>query len=67
MAVPDGYKSVEEIAVELKQTYNRIQTAIRELELPQTIFPEDRRRRYYSPEAVKKIMEWVTNRSGKGA
>ena len=59
MAIPEGYKTVEEIAVELKQTYNRIQTAIKELEISQTVFAEDRRRRYYSPEAVQQIKDWI--------
>jgi hypothetical protein len=62
MAVPDGYKTPEEIAVELKQTYNRIMTAIRELYMVPTIFPDDRRRRYYSPDDIRKIKEWIENR-----
>ncbi len=62
MPVPAGYKTVEQIAVELDQTLNRIQTAVRELNLPQTVFPEDRRRRYYSPEDIEKIKQWVSAR-----
>ncbi len=59
MTVPTGFKTPEEIAVEAKQTYNRIMTAIRELNIVPTIFPDDRRRRYYRPEAVEKIMDWL--------
>jgi len=59
MSIPTGYKTVEEIAVETKQTYNRIQTAIRELSIVPTIFPEDRRRRYYGVEATEKIIQWL--------
>ena len=62
MPVPAGYKTVEQIAVELDQTLNRIQTAVRELNLPQAVFPEDRRRRYYSPEDIEKIKQWVSAR-----
>jgi len=59
MAPPSGYKTPEEIAVEFKQTYNRIMTAIRELNIVPTIFPEDRRRRFYSPQDVERIREWL--------
>ena len=59
MPTPDGYKSVEQIAVENNQTYNRVQTAIKELGIPQTVFAEDRRRRFYSPEAVEQIKQWL--------
>ncbi len=59
MAIPDGYKSVEQIAVELNQTLNRIQTAIRELGIVQKVFPDDRRRRYYSPEDIDRIKDWL--------
>jgi hypothetical protein len=59
MAAPNGYKTPEEIAVEFRQTYNRIMTAIRELNIVPVIFPEDRRRRYYSPEDKEKIRQWI--------
>jgi hypothetical protein len=59
MAIPTGYKTPEQIAVELEKTYNRIMTAIRELNIVPTIFPEDRRRRFYSPQDVERIREWL--------
>ena len=59
MAIPTGYKTPEQIAVDSAQTYNRIMTAIRELNIVPIIFPEDRRRRFYSPEDVERIKEWL--------
>ena len=61
MSAPSGYKTPEEVAVESKQTYNRVMTAIRELNIVPTIFPDDRRRRFYSPEDVEKIKDWLKN------
>jgi hypothetical protein len=61
MTAPNGYQTPEEIAVETKQTYNRIMTAIRELNIVPTIFPDDRRRRYYSPEDIEKIKVWLNS------
>jgi hypothetical protein len=62
MAAPPGYKTIEEIAVELKIPLGRAQAAINALNIPQESFPPDRRRRYYSPESVAKIMDWLNNR-----
>ena len=65
MAIPDGYKSVEQIAVEFAQSLNRIQTAIRELDIVQKVFSDDRRRRYYSPEDIEQIRTWLAGRVRK--
>lgn len=58
MAVPEGYKTAEQIAVEFDKPINRIRRAIRELDIVQQVFPRDRRR-YYRPEDVERIREWV--------
>jgi hypothetical protein len=62
MPIPEGYKTIEQIAVELNQTLNRIHTAIRELGIVQQVFPDDRRRRYYSPTDIQRIKEWIKSR-----
>ena len=62
MAAPEGYKTIEEIAVELKMPLGRVQAAINTLNIPQQSFPPDRRRRYYSPEAVRQITQWLSNK-----
>ena len=62
MAAPEGYKTVEEIAVELKVPLGRVQAAVNALNIPQESFPPDRRRRYYSPESIGKITKWLDNR-----
>ncbi len=62
MSIPNGYKTPEEIAVDFKVPVSRIQTAIRELNITPAIFPDDRRRRYYSPDDIRKIKEWIENR-----
>jgi len=59
MAIPEGYKTVEQIAVAEDEPLNRVHTAIRRLGVLQVVFPDDRRRRYYSPEDVKRIREWL--------
>lgn len=60
---PEGYETIEAIAVALGVPYHRVQTAIKALRIVPTIFPDDRRRRYYSPEAVAQIRAWVTRTS----
>ncbi len=62
MAVPEGYKTVEQIAVELDVPLGRVQAAINALSIPSQSFPPDKRRRYYAPEDVKKIAGWVSSR-----
>jgi len=62
MPIPEGYKTIEQIAVELNQTLNRIHTATRELGIVQQVFPDDRRRRYYSPADIQRIKEWIKSR-----
>jgi len=52
--IPPGYLAAEEIAVELNIPVYRVQKAAKALGLPQTVYPEDNRRRY-SPEQVEKI------------
>jgi hypothetical protein len=59
MPIPEGFKTVEQIAVELNQTLNRVHTAIRELGIVQQVFPDDRRRRYYSPQDIQRIKKWI--------
>jgi hypothetical protein len=62
MGAPSGFKTIEEIAVEMKVPLGRVQTAINTLNIPQQSFPPDRRRRYYAPEDIEKIKEWLKNR-----
>ncbi len=62
MGAPVGYKTMEQIAVELDVPISRVQAAINALSIPSQSFPPDRRRRYYSPEDAARIKEWVTNR-----
>lgn len=62
MSVPEGYKTIEEIAVDAKVPLGRVQTAIKELNIAPNIFPPERRRRYYSPGDVNRIKEWLESR-----
>jgi hypothetical protein len=62
MAIPDGFKTPEEIAVEFRVPMSRVQAAIRELNIVPSIFPDDRRRRYYSPDDIRKIKDWIEKR-----
>jgi hypothetical protein len=62
MAIPTGFKTPEEIAVEFRVPVSRVQTAIKELNIVPSIFPDDRRRRYYSPDDIRKIKEWIDSR-----
>jgi DNA-binding transcriptional regulator GbsR (MarR family) len=62
MSAPAGFKTIEEIAVEMKVPMSRVQAAINALNIPQQSFPPDRRRRYYAPQDVVKIKEWLENR-----
>jgi len=57
-AIPEGFKTMEEIAAETGAPYYKVQKAVKELSLAQTVFPEDKRRRY-SPENVQKIKQWL--------
>jgi hypothetical protein len=62
MGAPAGFKTIEEIAVEMQVPLGRVQTAINTLNIPQQSFSPDRRRRYYAPQDVEKIKEWLKNR-----
>jgi len=62
MSAPEGFKVLEEIAVELRVPISRVQAAINALGVPSQSFPPDRRRRYYAPDDVKKIADWVSSR-----
>ena len=59
MSVPQGYKTIEQIAVELNVPLGRVQAAINALGIPSQSFPPDKRRRYYAPQDVERITEWV--------
>lgn len=62
MGAPAGYKTMEQIAVELDVPIGRVQAAINALSIPTQSFPPDRRRRYYTPQDVERIKEWVSSR-----
>jgi hypothetical protein len=60
---PEGFKTAEEIAVELRAPISRVQSAVKTLNIMQVTFPSDQRRRYYRPEDVEKIREYVLKKS----
>ena len=62
MSEINGYKTIDSIAEELNDLRvgePKIRQAIRELKIEPTIFKVDLRARYYSPEDIKRIREWL--------
>ncbi len=61
MPVPAGYKTAEEIAVEVGRSIYLVNQVAKELGLQKIVFPEDNRRRF-SPENVQRLKEAIANR-----
>lgn len=62
MGVINGFKTIDVIVDEF-QDLNvgeaKIRQAIKDLGIEPTIFNVDRRARYYSPEDIKRIHDWL--------
>ena len=52
-----GYKTLDMIAQEIGATDDQVRGLIAVLKIVPVILPEDRRRRYYTPEDIKRIKE----------
>jgi hypothetical protein len=61
MPVKDGYKTIDVIMSELGATEEQVRALIALLKIQPIFFPDDRRRRYYSPEDVQRIKKAVSN------
>jgi hypothetical protein len=62
MPIIDGYKTIDLILEDVKHLgvgEFKIREAIRSLNIESTRFNADRRARYYSPQDVQRIIEWL--------
>ena len=59
MAEKDGYKTIDLVIKELGVSEQRVRIAIAALNIQTFTFPVDRRTRYYSPEDIQKIKDWL--------
>jgi len=58
----NGFKTIDLIMEELKDLRvgePKIREAIKQLNIDPTVFMVDRRARYYSPNDIKRIREWL--------
>jgi hypothetical protein len=55
----EGYKTIDLIAQELNATQDEIRALISLLGIQPTIFREDKRRRFYSPQDVQRMREAI--------
>lgn len=55
----NGYKTIDLIAQELEVGERKVRQAIEALGIEPTVFRIDQRYRYYSPEDVKRIKDWI--------
>lgn len=60
MPTKNGYKTIDVIQEELGATEEQVRALIALLKINPTFFPDDRRRRYYSPEDVARIKKAVS-------
>jgi hypothetical protein len=60
MPAKNGYKTIDVIMAELEATEEQVRALIALLKIQPTFFPDDRRRRYYSPEDVERIKRAVS-------
>jgi hypothetical protein len=60
MPIKDGYKTIDVIMEELGATEEQVRALIALLKINPTFFPDDRRRRYYSPEDVSRMKKAVS-------
>jgi hypothetical protein len=59
MPEKDGYKTIDLIAEELNATPEEVRALISLLGIQPTIFREDKRRRYYSPQDIQRMKEAI--------
>jgi len=60
----NGFKTIDLIVEELKELRvgePKLREAIKDLGIEPTVFKVDRRARYYSPNDIKRIKEWLTS------
>jgi hypothetical protein len=55
----EGYKTFDLVMQEVGATENRVRIAIAALDIQTRTFPTDRRHRYYSPEDIQRIKDWL--------
>jgi hypothetical protein len=55
----DGYKTIDLVIQEVNVPENRVRVAIAALDIQTRTFATDRRHRYYSPEDIERIKEWL--------
>ncbi|MGO8946768.1 MAG: hypothetical protein ACLQUY_03700 [Ktedonobacterales bacterium] len=60
MPIKDGYKTIDVIMEELGATEEQVRALIALLKITPTFFPDDRRRRYYSPDDVDRMKKAVS-------
>lgn len=60
MPTKDGYKTIDVIMEELGATEEQVRALVALLKLTPTFFPDDRRRRYYSPEDVARMKKAIS-------
>ena len=60
MPTKDGYKTMDVIMEEIGATEEQVRALIALLKITPTFFPDDRRRRYYSPDDVARIKKAVS-------
>jgi len=53
----EGYKTLQQIADEMKTSLNKLRTIVARLGIQPTRFPGDLRRLYYSPDQIEKIKD----------
>lgn len=64
MSEINGYKTIDSIADDLKDLRvgePKIRQAIKELKIEPTIFKVDLRARYYRPEDIQRIKDWLVS------
>lgn len=55
----NGYKTLDLIAQEIRVSERKVREAIEALKIEPTIFNLDKRFRYYSPDNISQIKEWI--------
>lgn len=55
----NGYKTIDLVAQEMGVSERKIRKAVEELGIEATSFKIDLRLKYYSPEDVKRIKDWL--------
>jgi hypothetical protein len=60
--VRDGYKTIDLVAQELDASEDEVRALISLLGIQPTIFREDKRRRFYSPQDIQRMKDAVGKR-----